>query len=342
MELDAKPVAVNQSPTLFAEIAEWLRHFPGEFRRCWDLLPNKGVFFPLLVAWLLLFQFVGNPTIGYVDTSSLMYWMAVSYGWLTHFDSEDSHGFLIPLVVLCLLWWKRKELLAQPNRLWWPGLGLVALALVLHILGYLVQQPRISIVALYGGIYALVGLAWGSDLLRKAFFPFFLFVFCVPVASFAEPITFPLRHLATGFAGTICGNFLGMDVHSEGTQLFNSAHTFQYEVAVACSGLRSLIAILVLTIVYAFMCFDQSWKRGLIILSAFPLAVVGNVLRLMCIVVSASIWGRSTGNYVHDNIVFSLIPYVPAILGVMLLGRWLGERHPEPPAPTPPAQPAPI
>ena len=138
-------------------------------------------------------------------------------------------------------------------------------------------------------------------------------------------ITFPLRHLATRLAATICGNFLGMDVHSEGTQLFNSAHTFQYEVAAACSGLRSFIAILVLTIIYAFMCFNQSWKRVLVVLSAFPLAVAGNVLRLMCIVVSASIWGRSTGDYVHDNLFFSLSPSVPAILGVMLCwaGGWV-------------------
>jgi exosortase len=342
MELDVKPVAVNQSPALFAEIAEWLRHFPGDFRRCWDQLPNKGVFFPLLIAWLLLFQFVGNPTFGYIDSSSLLYWMAVSYGILTGGNSEDSHGLLIPFVVLGLLWWKRKELLALPNRLWWPAGGLLFFALALHVLAYLIQQPRISIVALYGGIYALVGLAWGPDWLRKTFFPFFLFVFCVPIVSLGEPITFPLRHLVTRIAGTIAGSFLGMDVHTEGTQLFNSAHTFQYEVAAACSGLRSFVAILVLTIIYAFVCFPQWWKRGVVILSALPLAIIGNVIRLLCIVISASIWGRSTGNYVHENTFFSLIPYVPAILGVMLLGRWLGEHTAKPPPSTPPAQPAPI
>jgi exosortase/archaeosortase family protein len=79
-----------------------------------------------------------------------------------------------------------------------------------------------------------------------------------------------------------------------------------------------------------------------VIVSALPLAIIGNVIRLLCIVISASIWGRSTGNYVHENVFFSLIPYVPAILGVMLLGRWLGERRPEPPTTAPPAHPAPV
>jgi exosortase/archaeosortase family protein len=130
-----------------------------------------------------------------------------------------------------------------------------------------------------------------------------------------------------------------MDVHGEGTQLFNSTRSFQYEVAAACSGMRSFIAILVLAIVYGFVFFDQAWKRGVIFLSALPLAVLGNVIRLLCIVISAEIWGRSTGDYVHENAFFSLIPYIPALLGVMFLGRWLGESTAEPPAPP---QPAPI
>jgi exosortase len=321
---------------LLSEISEEVRLFPGEFGRCWRQLPNKGVFFPLLVAWLLLFQFVGNPTFGYVDTSSLIWWMAVAYGNSSG-SSQDSHGLLIPPVVLALFWWKRKELLALPNRLWGPAGILLLAASALHVLGYVIQQPRISIVAFYGGIYALMGLAWGPGWLRKSFFPMFLFIFCIPIASIGEPVTFPLRHLVTRIAATICGSFLGMDVQGEGTQLFDSAHTFQYEVAAACSGMQSFIAIVVLSIIYGFVCFDKPWKRGVMILASLPLAIIGNVLRLLCIVISADIWGRNTGNYVHESGFFSLVPYIPAIMGVMLLGRWLGERRSVSP---PPAQPA--
>ncbi len=338
MDLDIKTTTANQRPSLLAEISEWLHGFTPEFKRCWQALPNKGVFFPLLAAWLLLFQFVGNPTFGYVDTSSLMHWMYVAYGSASS-SSQDSHGLLIPLVVLALLWWKRKELLALPNRLWWPAGVLLACALILHVLGYLIQQPRISIFAFYGGIYALMGLAWGPSWLRKSFFPMFLFIFCIPIASIGEPITFPLRHVVTRIAGVIAGDIFGMDVHSEGTQLFNSAHTFQYEVAAACSGLQSFIAIVVLSIIYAFVSFDKNWKRGVMILASLPLAMFGNVIRLLCIVISASIWGRSTGDYVHESGFFSMIPYIPAILGVIYLGRWLAERRSEPALP---AQPAPV
>jgi exosortase len=335
METEIKQSALAHPPGLYSDIVSWSRLFPAEFGRCWRQLPNKSVFFPLLIVWFLLFHFLGNATFGYVDTASLLQWMKTSYCSTTG-EAQDSHGLLIPPLVLVLLWLRRKELLSLHNRLWWPALFLLLGALILHIVGYLVQQPRVSIVAFFGGIYALAGLAWGPGWMRATFFPFFLFFFCIPITAIGEPVTVPLRRLVTHITAMIC-NFFGMDVHGEGTQLFNSAHTFQYEVAAACSGMRSFIAILVLTIVYGFVSFDKNWKRALIILSGFPLAVIGNVIRLLCIAVSAELWGQSTGNFVHENWFFSLVPYVPAILGVMYLGRWLGERHPETAPPAPPA-----
>src|SRR5260221_13661753 len=128
--------------------------FRTEFLECWKRLPDKWLFFGLLAAWLLLFQFLGNPTFGYINTPSLMYWMGNSY---IHGDFEEGHGFLVPIAVLALFWMKRNELLALPQRNWLPGLFLLAGALALHVLGYLVQQPRISIVGFFTGIYALMG-----------------------------------------------------------------------------------------------------------------------------------------------------------------------------------------
>jgi hypothetical protein len=122
-----------------------LEDFRIQFLECWQGLPNKGLFFVLLIAWLALFQFLGNSTLGYISTPSLLYWMHLAYGSSADTaGSDDSHGKLIPFVVLALFWWKRKELLALPLRTWWPGLLLVGLALALHLLGYMVQQPRIS------------------------------------------------------------------------------------------------------------------------------------------------------------------------------------------------------
>ena len=298
------------------------------FASCWQRLPDKGLFFALLAAWLALFHFVGNSTFGYVDTPSLFHWMYNAYNSQSP-TADDGHGNLIPFVVLGLFWWKRKELLAQPLKTWWPGLILLAVGLALHVVGYVVQQPRVCILALFTGLYGLMGLAWGRNWLRVSFFPFFLFLFMVPLGSLTEPITFPLRMLVCKVVAFLCHNLLAIDVVRDGTQLFNGMRTYQYEVAAACSGIRSLVAILAIAIIYAFMVFRTWGKQALLIASALPLAVIGNVFRMMTIILAAECGGQSWGNYVHEGGPFgvlSLLPYMPAIIGLMLLGRWLERR----------------
>lgn len=295
-----------------------------EIRSAWRQLPDKGSFFVLLTAWLALFQFLGNSTFGYVDTPSLFMWMYNAYS-ASGTESDDGQGLIIPFLMVGLFWWKRKELLALPLREWWPGLLLAAAALGLHILGYLVQQPRISIVALFAGIYALTGLAWGTRWLRASFFPFFLFAFMVPLGSYAAKITFPLRFLVSWIVEHLFDDVLGIGVMRVGTQVFNSLGTYQFEVAAACSGIRSLTSTLLAATAFGFIVFRSSWKRAVMIAAAMPLAVIGNVLRLSLIVGAGEFFGQDAGNFVHENTFFSLLPYVPVFVGLMYISRCLEE-----------------
>jgi exosortase/archaeosortase family protein len=57
--------------------------------------------------------------------------------------------------------------------------------------------------------------------------------------------------------------------------------------------------------------------------SAFPLAILGNLARMLCIVVAAELGGQEAGNYVHNSSLFSLVPYLPVIIGLLIAGRWL-------------------
>ena len=302
--------------------------FMQELAACWQQLPNKALFFVSLAAWMLLFQFYGNATFGYIrDSASLPVWMYKTYNNpMGH--GEDGHGNLIPFVVLALFWWKRKELLALPHRTWWPGMLMLLFAVALHVFGYLDQQPKISIVALFTGIYALMGLAWGPEWLRRSFFPFFLFVFCIPISSLGQPVTVPLRLAVTKIVAGICYNILGMDVIRDGNNLFNAKHTYNYEVAAACSGIQSLVAIFALSTIYAFMCLEKGWKRILMMAAGVPLAMLSNIVRMLFIICAAELYGQSGGNYVHDSAIFSVLPYIPAIFGVLWLGRLLREPAP--------------
>ena len=309
-----------------------------EIRAYWRQLPDKGLFFGLLAAWLCLFQFWGNASFGYTPTASLFEWMAVSYQETG--ISDDTHGKMIPFVVLGILWWKRADLFMQPQRTWWPGLLLVLLGVLLHVVGFVVQQQRISIVGLFSGIYGLMGMVWGPGFLKATFFPFFLFAFMVPLGSFTEKIAFPLRMMVTWIVEHLFNDIFGVGVIRAGTQLYNAMGTYQYEVAAACGGMRSLISIFLISVTYGFLVFRSPWKRLAMLVASLPLAVIGNVVRLSCIVAAGEIGGQKWGNYIHDSGLFSILPYIPAILGVMYIGRYL-EKFGVPEAVNVAAEPAP-
>lgn len=301
-------------------------------------LPAKGFMLFLLAAWVLLFHFLGNSTLGYVRTSSLFGWWfwvhtralerpdgSIDYSRMFDAD-EEAHAWFIPAMVLVLLWWRRQEIVSLSKRVDGWGLTFLIGALLVHLAGYMVQQARISMVAFFLGVYAITGLFWGRNWLRAALFPFCLFAFCVPLgAGGTEIITFPLRVLATKITAVLCHVLLGIGVVQNGTQLFDAAGSYQYEVAAACSGIRSLTAILAFGVIYGYVTFKTTWRRVVTAAAAFPLAVVANVFRLTLIVLAAEAFGQKAGNYVHESTVFSLAPYIPAIGGMLCLGWWMRE-----------------
>jgi exosortase len=297
--------------------------FAQDLAGCWRRLPFKALFFALLAAWIGLFHFLGTSTLGYKNTPSLFGWLAYAY----EMGGDDDISRYIPLIVLALYWWKRKTLLDLPLRHWWPGLALVGLALLMHTLGYFVQQSRISVVAFFVGLYGLTGLVWGRSWLKESLFPFALFALSMPLSSEVEQITFPLRLWATDITTALCGVF-GIGVIQDGTRIFDSNGAYQYEVAAACSGIRSLTTTLLLAVIYAFVYFRGPGRRLTIIASAFPLAVGANVVRLTSIIIAAEAFGQQAGAYVHGSWWMSLVPYVPAFLGLGLLGSWLKEKPP--------------
>ena len=296
-------------------------------RNVWARIPGKIFFFGLLAAWVLLFQFLGNSTLGYIHTPSLFGWLYNLYN-IGGEDNDSSYGNLIPFLVIGLFWWKRKELLALPLNLWSPGLLLLAGALLLHILGYLVQQPFISVVALFAGIYALTGLAWGREWLRHSAYPFFLFIFSMPLAMHLNFILFPLRLLVVWLV-ELTAHLIGISVIRNGTQLMDPSGNYGYDVVAACGGIRSLIAIFLLATVVAFGILRRPGNRIFLMVLAVPFSVLGNMLRLLAIIIAAETGGQKWGDYVHEGGplgLISLLPYIPGIVGLLWIGFRL-EKH---------------
>jgi exosortase len=298
----------------------------------WALLPNKAFLLVLTSAWVLLFLFVGNSTMGYVRTGSLFGWIFDIY---TSSIGEDQYGLLIPFVVMILLWWKRAELVAKPLGFWWPAFIPVTGALLLHVVGFMVQETKLSLIAFLIGLYGLTGLAWGKHWLRASLFPCFLLIFCMPSGDLANMLTLRLRLLVSWIVYVIAHLGLAPDLIRDGTQIFDHDHTFAFEVAAACSGIHSLVALLAITTIYGFAHFKSPWKRAIMILSALPLAVLGNVARLCFTIFVAETFGQDAAKAVETK--FGFITIFVAMLCIFCISRWLEGPEDSPAQETKPA-----
>jgi exosortase len=314
-----------------------------ELRQLWEGLPNKAEFAVLVAAWVLLFHFLGNSTLGYVDTASMFTWLNALHESAEKADTDDAFGRYVPLLVLVLLIVRRQELTEAAKRSWVPGVAIVVLALLLHAAGFLVQQTRVSIVAFFVGLYGIMGLLWGPGWLRAVFFPYFLLAFTLPVTAYLDAPTFKLRLFSTWFSTWFCKSILSIPIKRIGTMVYKDATAkdpgFQFDVAAACSGIRSLTIVLLLTLAFAWLHLRSPWRRCVMILAAVPLALLGNTVRLITTFCVADIWGQAAASKVETKAGF--ITFAVALAGVFALGRVLNDAPPAPPGSNPEPEPEP-
>jgi len=306
--------------------------FLEELGDVWKRLPHKALFGILLLAWIALFHLLGNATFGYSKDPSLFGWLNEDYNG----TEDDAHGRYVPIIVLVFFWLKRKELLASMGQAWWPAAVYFGLAVALHVMAYRVQQTRISVLAFIFGFHALLGLVWGKEWLKRTAFPVFLLLFSIPFGSIATIITVDLRIFVTKVAVGITHGILGIQVLSDGTRITDLHGKGLYEVAAACSGMRSLTALTALAVIYAFLNLDKPWKRVVLVLSGIPLAIIANVIRISTVVIVGENVGEKAAKMIEQK--FGFATFLIAIAGMMVLG-WLMDRKPRAALPLPPEPP---
>lgn len=268
-------------------------------------------------AGFAVFQLFGNASRGYIDTRSLFWW----WGWQwANPASEAEHGWLI-LGLSCWLFWRNlknaKEGADGRGDGWWSLTAMVT-GLLVHLLGYAVQQTRISIVGFLLFTWGVLALAGGRRWRRAAVFPLAFMVFAVPL-NVLDTVGFHLRLGVIEVAWRLA-HLVGIDVIRNGTQLMSPDGGFQYDVAAACSGVRSLMALAALSLLLGYLNFRSWWVRGFVGLLCFPFAFVGNVARIFAIIVMAEWRGQAAGVQTHDVMGFGVFVIV---LGLVQLTVWL-------------------
>jgi exosortase A len=191
---------------------------------------------------------------------------------------DFSHGFLIPIVSLYFVYERRKQLSALNPSTAWGGIGLIVLGILFFLLGNLATEfftMRFSLLVVLGGIILFL---LGKEFYKTLLFPLVFLIFMIPIPSvLMDRITFPMQLFASKVAARSL-YLIGIPVLREGNiiQLANTS----LEVAEACSGIRSLISLLALSVVFAYFSQNTTWKRIVLVLSTFPIAIIANAARV--------------------------------------------------------------
>ena len=162
-------------------------------------------------------------------------------------------------------------------------------------------------------------------------FPMILFAFCMPLGNLAEPVTLPLRMVSATLTRGFCQMALGIDVAQQGTVLSDPGGHYYYDVAAACSGIHSFLALLALTTVFAMLSLRSIWRRAIMLLTTVPLVIACNVLRIVAVIFASKAYDRQTGLWVHEW--FGFVTYLAAIAALFAVSHWLKEKPLEKPLP---------
>ncbi len=194
-------------------------------------------------------------------------------------DPNYSHGFLIPLISGYLVW-ERKEALAELKAVpcnW--GLLLIIFglcALVVGTAGAEFFTMRFSFILVLAG---LILFSLGKDFFMVLFFPLAFLIFMVPLPYLIyDSIAFPLKLFAAKVA-THSLQLLDVPILREGNIIILPSTTL--EVADACSGIRSLISLISLAVVYAYFSQKVFWGRAVVVAFSLPIAIAANSLRIV-------------------------------------------------------------
>jgi exosortase len=196
--------------------------------------------------------------------------------WST--DEDVSHGFFVPLVAAFIAWQRREQILALDYHPAWWGLGVMAWAAIQGYVGTLGAElflQRTSFLIALVGLLLVVG---GTRLLRELAFPLLLLPFMIPIPTVIyNQITFPLQLFASQVAEFSLG-IIGIPVLRDGNILELASQ--KLSVVEACSGIRSLLSLSFLSLVYAYFFDTRVWMRWLLLAATIPVAIIANAGRV--------------------------------------------------------------
>jgi exosortase len=192
---------------------------------------------------------------------------------------DASHGFLVFPFAAYLVWSRRTALCRTELRPTSSGVAIVAVGLTILVLGTFGAELFLSRISLLVSLAGLILSFGGRKFLAELRFPLLILLLAIPIpAIIYNQITLPLQTLAARAAAVLLPVF-AVPVLREGHVIV--LPSMKLEVAQACSGIRSLMSLLTVSILYGYFLETSMWKRTVLALASVPIAVAANCLRIV-------------------------------------------------------------
>lgn len=276
----------------------------------------------------------------------LYFWLPYASGYADHRISifkfarvlwdtgEDwQHCYLVPVGAIAMIYFSRKHLVTLPMQGSWIGLPVLLLGLFAYWIGFRADNVYIGYgsfqIILAGLILWLMGLKWMGAL----FYPWAFLVFLFPLTFLDNLVAFPLRMVMSEASVTVL-NLVGISCIKSGTAILSApdalaglraGQAFSVDVADPCSGIRSLFALMMVSAIYGYFTQTKLWKRGILFLCSMPLAVLGNLARIIMLTIGTIVLGPeiAIGSLEHPttfHMVAGFLVFIVALAGMVGVG----------------------
>jgi len=288
------------------------------------------LFSALLLLGVLLFLF--PFTSGYA-ADNLPLGLALWSMWTTaSADSPDySYCLLVPILVAFLVYAQRSQLARAPIKSSSAAIGWVLLGLLFFWIGSRAGKQYLGEVGIQLILLGLILWFFGGAVFRRVWFAWVFIAFMLPMPFVEAYVGSAMREIVSALAGHLL-NLLGVPCIHRGTALLSAPNLaagldvgarFQIDVADPCSGLHSLFPLLMFSAIYSYLFVPGRWQQWTVFLSAFPLILVGNVVRVFLLVVGCITLGVPVALGTNDKPSFYHEGCGIAVFVIVLGLEWL-------------------
>ncbi|PCJ30696.1 MAG: VPLPA-CTERM-specific exosortase XrtD [Gammaproteobacteria bacterium] len=227
------------------------------------------------------------------------YWTGLSEAVFRWENQEEySHGFLIPLVTLYILWEKKALIQASLGPPLWSSVFVIIAALIIFIMG---EVSALFLLIQYSFVLLLIGLSLATvgRATKYTYVPILLLLFAIPLPFVIEVVLTAKLQLMSSWLGVEFIRLFQIPVYLEGNVI--DLGVYQLQVVEACSGLRYLFPLMSLGFIAAYFYQASFWKRTIVFLATIPITILMNSFRIGAIGVMVDKWGISMAEgFLHD------------------------------------------